>query len=169
MRKIVILILLFAGALKAETTWIPISNGNIVIIIPFIPGDIYQAPENLNIANGLITWTSVLHASSYLVQGLTTSGEWIDILVTKHTNESFDSRFAGYSQIRVTACNYQTCNETGNYAHLNTANSTGYQNKKYTYDALGRLICVSDSQYGFIKYELDGAGNRKSVTRNTCG
>lgn len=166
--KKIFFILLFAGALKAETTWIPIANGDVTIIIPFIPRDIYQQPLNLNIADDVVSWQDVLHASNYLVQGLTSNDEWIDIVVTKNTTERFDNRFVGFGKIRVKACNYLTCDQTGHYATLNVVTKPTYRYKKYSYDALGRLVCEKDSEYGSVKYELDAAGNRKSVTQHTC-
>jgi YD repeat-containing protein len=40
---------------------------------------------------------------------------------------------------------------------------------RYRYDALGRVICVEDSNNGNRDFTYDKAGNRSNVSLNTCG
>lgn len=163
MKKIFLLIMFFSPLVIAKTTWIPISNGSNFIIIPFIPSYTYPSPGNIYISGSLIVWDEVEHASNYLVQGKNLNGEWENIALTEYTFINFDNQFFGYSEIRVQACNINTCSDTGAYSNFIIEGKKKYPAKAFNYDALGRLIRVSNSNGKDTEYEYDPAGNRKAV------
>lgn len=157
------LMLLFTGTLKAETTWIPISNGGNFIIIPFIPNYTLPAPSNFGVVGGLLAWDDIKHASKYLIQGKTANGEWKDLLLTEYTFVNFDHQFFGFEEVRVQACTYNSCIDSGYLSNLLIGNLIKFPKKRFEYDALGRLIKVRDSVGTDTDYEYDAAGNRKVV------
>lgn len=117
MKKILMLMLLFTGTLKAETTWIPISNGGNFIIIPFIPTDKYSQPNNVTLvklSNGAtITWNDIQHASKYRVEGLDSNGNWVLLREVDSNSVTFSPLPNGISSIRVMACSYISCANSG--------------------------------------------------------
>ena len=119
-RILVFISLLFSELTHAETTWIPIQVGEITTIIPYIPNDALAAPTNVqtSLNNGVVTltWQNVKHASQYQIQALNTAGQWVDILVTDELSVVIDSRFAGFTSIRVMACTYNSCASTGTWS-----------------------------------------------------
>ncbi|MCO7186824.1 MULTISPECIES: hypothetical protein [unclassified Pseudoalteromonas] len=125
MKKVVLLsALLFINSAMASTTWIPISNGRISVVIPYIPKDKFPAPKNIRItdSNGgkTIAWDDMKHASQYKIQVLNEAGDWVDVAITDNTFFELHSGYTGknaeYFQVRVVACNYSTCVNTGTYS-----------------------------------------------------
>lgn len=163
MKKLIILMLLISGTLKAETTWIPIGNGANFIIIPFIPDFTFPAPNNAKVVGGLLAWDNVKHASKYLIQGKTPDGEWKDIFVTTYTFANLDNSFFGFEEVRVKACTYYSCVDTGYLSNISISNLIEFPKRKFVYDALGRLIKVYDTAGTDTDYEYDPAGNRKEM------
>ncbi|AZZ97487.1 hypothetical protein [Pseudoalteromonas sp. R3] len=125
MKNLVLLsLLLITGSTLASTTWIPISNGNTFVIFPYIPKDKFSAPKNMKISDSssgkTISWDDIKHASKYKVQVLNEQGIWIDVAITDKTSFELHSGYTGkdaeYFQVRVVACNYYTCDNTGTYS-----------------------------------------------------
>lgn len=106
----------------SKTTWIPISAGDITTIIPYIPSESFDAPSNIQVtASGntnVLSWSEIEHASKYEVQALNAQGVWVSILVTDELSVVLDSRFDGYLDLRVIACNYNSCLNTGSWASI---------------------------------------------------
>jgi len=117
MKKLLILMLLISGTLKAETTWIPIGNGANFIIIPYIPSDKFSRPNNvrlIKLSNGFtITWDDIQHASKYRVEGLDSNGNWILLTEVSLNSVTFSSPPNGISNIRILACSYTSCDNSG--------------------------------------------------------
>ncbi|MBA6302857.1 RHS repeat-associated core domain-containing protein [Colwellia sp. MB02u-14] len=105
---------------QADTTWIPISVGDITTFIPYTPTGTFAAPANVHISenNGIstISWGDVEHASQYEIQALNSAGQWVSILITDELSTIIDSRFSGYTSIRVMACTYNSCSSTGGWS-----------------------------------------------------
>ena len=123
LRHIFILTTLLLPVLShANTTWIPIGVGDITIIIPFTPNSPFMAPVNMQvISNGtgkILSWNDIEHASKYEIQGLNAQGQWVSILVTNATSVTLDSRFSGVSSVRVVACTFTSCINTGSWSGL---------------------------------------------------
>ncbi len=146
---------------QASTTWVPISNGSITIIIPFIPNEKFNAPLQTQLSyNGQyysLSWENITHASRYQISALNSEGVWVNILETDNVYLLLDNRFNNYTDIKITACNYNSCNQAGESTNISFAK------KSYQYDALGRLIAITDPLNGNRKYEYDPAGNRKKA------
>ncbi|QPB84111.1 hypothetical protein CWC22_014370 [Pseudoalteromonas rubra] len=125
MKKIVLLFaLLSIGSASASTTWIPIKRGKITIILPYIPKDKFSSPKNIRISDSsggkTISWDDIKHASKYKIQVLNEKGIWVDVAITDKTFFELHSGYTGknseYFQVRVVACNYNTCTNTGTYS-----------------------------------------------------
>jgi len=163
------LIIGYSSSSYAETTWIPISNGGLTFIIPYIPTAKFQAPSGLKIEklNGVskLSWADIQHASKYKIEVENASGQWIEIEITENSWVYLDSKYYDYQSIRVTACTYNSCNNSG-YASSNQSIDLK-PTYIYQYDALGRLICVQRANNSETKYSFDDAGNRQSVS-NSC-
>ncbi|GLX85928.1 hypothetical protein tloyanaT_21800 [Thalassotalea loyana] len=118
-RRITILLglLSYSFISNADTTWVPIQVGAITTFVPYVPPNGLEAPsEPTVVSNGstkTLTWNGVEHASKYEVQGLNQSGVWETIVVTSDTSIVMDGRFSGFSSVRVTACGYNSCQNTG--------------------------------------------------------
>ena len=111
---------LFSVLSHAETTWVPINVGDITTFIPYVPSEGLAVPSNVQISanNGVstISWGNVEHASQYEIQALNSAGQWVSILITDELSVIIDSRFAGYTSIRVMACSYNSCSSTGSWS-----------------------------------------------------
>lgn len=111
---------LFSVLSHAETTWVPISVGDITTFVPYVPTGNLATPTNVQISlnDGVsrLSWNNVEHASQYLIQALNSAGKWIDILVTSELSVVIDSKFAGFTSIRVMACTYNSCSSTGSWS-----------------------------------------------------
>jgi len=109
--------ILFAFNVQASTTWIPIMSNGITIFIPYNPGGNFDAPTQLsyNNSDGVrhLSWDDIDNASNYQIQGLNAQGQWITILVTSSTSVIIDNRFNGFSELKIAACNYSSCDNTG--------------------------------------------------------
>lgn len=151
--------------LHAKTTWIPITNGSVSFVIPYIPSS-YPSPTGLNLNSSMLTWDDLEHASYYQVMGLNKRGQWVVITVTQDNFFEYSNQFFGYSDIRINACSLNTCDGFDNYASINIIGRLNFPKTNYTYDALGRLITVKDSLNGNSNFEYDAAGNRKKVEQN---
>ena len=162
------LMLLFTGTLKAETTWIPISNGGNFIIIPFIPNYKYSQPNNVTLvklSNGVtITWNDIQHASKYRVEGLDSNGNWVLLREVDSNSVTFSPLPNGISRLRVSGCTYNSCTNSGGWSEISADSYSNLSTKKYFYDALGRLITVENLGKSKSMYEYDDADNRKSKT-----
>jgi len=112
-----IFFILFSISSHADTTWIPISTGDITIIIPFTPTGDFPAPSNTQLSQSgsttTLSWADIQHASRFEIQAKNAQGVWVSILITEDTFVIIDSRFSGYSEIRVMACTYNSCASTG--------------------------------------------------------
>ncbi|KZN47111.1 hypothetical protein [Pseudoalteromonas luteoviolacea] len=101
----------------AATTWVPISNGSVSFVIPLIPDETFPSPINMRkvVSGNTVSffWDDIKHASKYLVQGLNSAGQWVDLKVVYSNQVTIDSTFNDYFQLRVTACNYNSCKGTG--------------------------------------------------------
>lgn len=111
------LIIGYSSSSYAETSWIPISNGGISFVIPLIPNGTFPSPSNIRkvVSGGKVSflWDDIKHASKYLVQGLNSAGQWVDLKVVNSNQVTIDSSFNDYFQLRITACNYNSCKGTG--------------------------------------------------------
>ena len=154
---------------QASTTWIPISVGDISIIIPYTPSGLFLAPANANISTvsgvSTLSWSDVEHASKYQVQALNAQGQWVTIATTESLFLVLTGSNANYSSFRVVACNYNTCASTGSWSEI--AQIQMPVTLEYTYDALGRLKVVTDTKNGNRNYTYDKAGNR--ITAGNTG
>ncbi len=115
-----IISIIFSICSQASTTWLPINNDGITIIIPYLPTDIFTAPANaklsLNGSTFIFTWSDTQHASRYQIQAKNSQGIWDNLFITQDTFALIDSRFTGYSEVKVMACSYNSCNNTGNWS-----------------------------------------------------
>ncbi|MCG7534774.1 hypothetical protein [Pseudoalteromonas sp. OOF1S-7] len=120
-KKVLLFALLFSCAAKASTTWIPIRTGQISFVIPYIPKDKFHAPKNIRVTNlsgkKLISWDDVQHASKYLIQVLDKNGVWIDKEIIFGTRFEVPENFSFYYQFRIIACNYTSCNNSGEFSY----------------------------------------------------
>lgn len=102
---------------QATTTWIPIAVGDITTIIPYVPSVNFMAPSNTvftqNGAVNTLSWDDIEHASRYEVQAMNSQGIWVSIITTEDTSVVIDYRFSGYSVVRVVACTFSSCADTG--------------------------------------------------------
>ncbi|KZN39457.1 hypothetical protein N480_01090 [Pseudoalteromonas luteoviolacea S2607] len=109
-------LLSFPLTVKAQTTWIPISNGGIFFVIPFIPSVSFPPATNFNtnIVSGesYVTWADIEHASKYQIQVLNSQGQWVDLFIVNE-NKFLLSKLNGNYEFRVIACNMNTCENTG--------------------------------------------------------
>ncbi|MFC5080995.1 hypothetical protein VTH8203_01581 [Vibrio thalassae] len=107
----------FVKEVYAETTWIPISNGGINLIVPYVNGKQFQAPINIEKTKedgrSIVSWDDIEHASQYQVQGQNANGNWITILTVKSSSFEINSLFDWFNKIRIIACNYYSCDKTG--------------------------------------------------------
>ena len=115
--SIMTLLFCLAFTSQAATTWIPISSSDITVIIPFIPTESFSAPSDLQLsaqgAQQQLSWQDINHASGYQVQARNNTGEWLNIAYTHSNVIDLDARFSAYTTVRVIACNYNTCANTG--------------------------------------------------------
>ncbi|MCG7561269.1 hypothetical protein [Pseudoalteromonas sp. McH1-42] len=146
MRFLFLIFLLFSsGQLFAKTTWIPIYMDKITTFIPYIPSYKYPEPSSVAIETigdvKYMKWEHVIHASKYLVQGKDANGNWIDVLITEDNSVTIDARFDKYYQLRVVACNFNTCSDTGLF-------SQGYSHRESVIfihtDMLGTPVLETD-------------------------
>jgi len=114
------LAMVFSLGSKADTTWIPIIVGDITTFIPYAPNEPFVAPANAQLSNvgGVIrlSWDNVEHASKYEIQGLNAQGQWVSIVTTDELFAVIDNRFSGFTNIRVTACSFNTCISSGSWS-----------------------------------------------------
>ena len=120
MKKLIILMLLISGTLKAETTWIPIGNGTNFIIIPYIPSDKFSRPNNVSLLKSgsdvIVSWDDILHASKYRIEGYDDHGNWILLREISANKTVFSPLPSNISNIRIMACTYTTCSNTGTWS-----------------------------------------------------
>jgi hypothetical protein len=133
LNTIAMLSMVFSFNLHASTTWVPIIVGDITTIIPYVPSEVFVAPTNTVLTtNGSITtlsWDDIEHASRYEVQAENSQGVWVSIFTTEETSVVIDSRFSSYGAVRVVACSYSSCANTGAWSttvriNLNTGGSS---------------------------------------------
>lgn len=109
--------LFWVSSSVAKTTWIPINNGGVTFVIPFIPNGLFVAPTNVQktLQNGIVTlkWDDIQHASKYLIQGQSNDGTWVDVKVVFSNEATLELANKAYEAIRVLACNYNTCQGMG--------------------------------------------------------
>ncbi len=121
-----ILILISSLQLQADPIWVPISVGDITTFIPveppYVPSEPFVAPPNTRVyvsgGTRTLTWGAIEHVDRYYVQGLDANGNWVNILVVYGTQVTIDSRFDGYSAVRVIACTYNSCVNTGSWSEV---------------------------------------------------
>jgi RHS repeat-associated protein len=105
---------------QADTTWVPINVGDITTFIPYTPTGTFAAPANAQLIDvGGVTrlsWDNIEHASQYEIQGLNAAGQWVSILTTDALFAVIDNRFQGFTNIRVTACTYNSCTSSGSWS-----------------------------------------------------
>lgn len=112
-----LLLSVFSKQSIAKTTWIPVSTDSIMVLIPFVPK--YQLPAttsiNVETLNGkkTLVWDDVLHASTYVIEVLDQNGNWLYKTTTSQTYIVLDESYSSYFQVRVQACNYLSCVNTG--------------------------------------------------------
>ncbi|WP_125557802.1 hypothetical protein [Pseudoalteromonas rubra] len=120
MRLIIALLFFVCFSSSASTTWIPIKSGSIIVFLPFIPNYPFEAPKGIKkLQSGnviTITWDDIKHASKYLVQAVNSRGEWVDVKITTSPSLTIGKDFDGFYQIRIVACNYYSCEKTGDYS-----------------------------------------------------
>lgn len=118
MRILILMALFMVSKVHAETTWIPIATGGNFIIVPFIPSSKFTSPDvNLSKSSSgmTISWDDILHASTYQVQVYDADKGWITLTETSSNSFTFPAN-SQYSHVRVMACNYTSCNDTGDWS-----------------------------------------------------
>jgi hypothetical protein len=122
MKFLLMLMLLASTCLpqaRAATTWVTIAEGDVNIIMPFTPTELFSAPTNVNVAQTsagrTLSWDDVEHASKFEVQALNTQGNWESITVTEELFLEITADYADYTSFRVVACNYASCEGTGDW------------------------------------------------------
>ncbi|MCG7548664.1 hypothetical protein [Pseudoalteromonas sp. Of7M-16] len=117
MKFFLLLIFFLSPFVNAKTTWIPIHSGKVFTVIPLIPKGVFEAPTGLKkqqLSSGIkVSWNDVEHASKFLIQAKNTSGDWIDIKIVEGTELILGNEFKQYHQVRISACNYISCKNTG--------------------------------------------------------
>lgn len=115
-----IFFILFSLSSHADTTWIPISNGGITIIIPYTPTGVFSAPSNTQLSQSssvaTLSWSDIQHASRFEVQAKNAQGVWVSLFITEDAFAIIDSRFNGFTEVRVMACSYNSCTNTGDWS-----------------------------------------------------
>lgn len=115
--------------------------------------------------------TAISGASLTVLQGLTTAGT---ATTNASGNYSVGTLSAGSYSVQVTANGYGPQTSTG--ITVSSGNSTpanftlsGQSTISYTYDELGRLVGVADSQNGAAGYSYDSVGNLLAISRSAAG
>jgi len=115
-----IITLFFSSQLLASTTWVPIQVGDITTFIPYNSGDTLPAPSNVHVSSNnnstVLTWDDVENASQYEIQGLNAQGNWVNIANISGLSTTIDSRFNGYTAIRIQACSHTTCSSSNSWS-----------------------------------------------------
>jgi|GEM_PF-5720794 len=115
-----VITLFFSSLSLASTTWIPIIAGDITTFIPYTPNEPFEAPNNIQLSvTGnvkTLSWNDVEHGSRYQIQALNQQGVWVDIVITDALSITIDSRFSGYTSVRVIACTLNSCSNTGAFS-----------------------------------------------------
>ena len=158
--------LFWVGESVAKTTWIPINNGGVTFVIPLIPNGLFAAPTNVQKTSqsGIVTikWDDVQHASKYLIQGQNNDGTWVDVKVVSGNEAILDLAYKGYQAVRVQACNYNTCQGTGQPSEPVSTSAFCEANSK-TYEQEGIVAAASgwntQSDFNFQPPFCLGCGN----------
>jgi hypothetical protein len=151
LKVLTMLTMFYALNSEADTTWVPISVGDIMTFIPFTPNGTFNAPGNtqLNQSGATLTlsWSDIQHASRFEVQAKNAQGVWISLFITEDNFAIMDSRFNGYTEVRIMACSYNSCANTGSWSASVSINNTRTKRTIFIHtDLLGTPVAETDDQ-----------------------
>ncbi|WP_155247663.1 RHS repeat domain-containing protein [Teredinibacter turnerae] len=138
-----------------------------VVFTPGVPSNI-TTPEQ-NFGSFTVSWgTASGSPTSYELYRSKDSGGWGLVYSGSGTSANFTSIPAGLYQHKVVACaqagSYKLCSNARESGATIVIGASEILTNTYSYDALGRLVGVSE--YGYLKtrYCYDPVGNRTIVT-----
>ena len=141
---IVLSAMLFSLGSYASTTWVPISVGDIITFIPYVPHVPLAAPENVQIVTSdsisTLSWADTEHASQFEVQALNAQGQWVILTATQTPTLVLSGSYANYNTFRVLACSDNTCTGSVNYSASVSIRSIIYIHT----DLLGSPVAETD-------------------------
>ena len=119
--------------------------------------------------NYTISWNVSSGATSYTLEEQTNGGSWSSIYSGATNSAAIAGRADASYTYRIKACNSLSyCSGWSSTHTVVVSTPPPSATVDYQYDALGRLIEVSDSINGSIEYDYDSAGNRTQVSETAA-
>ena len=149
------------------STWMVVPTIYLIFIT-----SLFLLPNSQALAGTQLTASTPTSAGN-ITLSWTASSTWYGANIYENNVKVGGATSPSYTVVGKSNGTYQyyveTCNSGCTRSNTVTVMIGQAKNIKYTYDALGRLVCVNDTVNGDRNYQYDDAGNRENVSLSNCG